>query len=69
MTDYIDTALRIFTYLCSMFLYLIVTLVANVIAGIILGDCDDMFPAWFAGMILFSSAMVVAVMYRMGMTV
>lgn len=69
MTDYIDTALRIFTCFCSAVLYLVVTLVVNVVAGIILGDCDDMIPAWFTGMILFSSAMVVAVMYRMGMTV
>lgn len=61
MTDYIDTALRIFTCLCSAFLYLVVTLVVNVVAGIIFGDCDDMFPAWFTGMILFSSAMIVAV--------
>lgn len=62
MTDYIDTALRIFTFFCSAFLYLVVTLVVNVVAGIIFGDCDDMFPAWFTGMILFSSAMIVAVM-------
>ena len=69
MTDYIDTALRIFTCFCSALLYLVVTLVVNVVVGIIFGDCDDMFPAWFTGMILFSSAMIVAVMYRMGVTV
>ena len=61
MTDYIDTALRIFTCFCSAFFYLVVTLVVNVVAGIIWGDCDDLFPAWLTGMILFSSAMVVAV--------
>ena len=61
MIDYIDTALRIFTCFCSASLYLVVTVVVNVVAEIICGDCDDMFPAWFAGMILFSSAMVVAV--------
>lgn len=62
MTDYIDTALRIFTFLCSMLLYLIVTGVVNMIADIILGNCNDMIPAWFMGMLLFSAAMVVAVM-------
>ena len=63
--DYIDTELRIFTFFCSAFLYLVVTVVVNVVAGIIWGDCDDMFPAWFTGMLLFSSAMIVAVMEAM----
>ena len=62
MTDYIDTALRIFVFLCSVFLYLIVTVAVNIVADKILGDCDDMIPAWFTGMTLFSAAMTVAVM-------
>lgn len=62
MTDYIDKALRIFVFLCSVFLYLIVTGVVNIVADKIFGGCDDMIPAWFTGMILFSAAMTVAVM-------
>ena len=62
MTDYIDTELRIFVVLCSVFFYLIVTVVVNIVADKIFGGCDDMFPAWFTGMLLFSAAMTVAVM-------
>ena len=62
MTDYIDTAFQIFVFLCSVFLYLIVTGVVNIVADKLFWDCDDMIPAWFTGMILFSAAMTVAVM-------
>ena len=62
MTDYIDTAFQIFVFLCSAFLYLIVTVMVNAVVDKLFCDCDDMFPAWFAGMILFSAAMTVAVM-------
>ena len=62
MTDYNDTALWIFTCFCSALLYLVVTMVVNVVASIIFGDCDDMFPAWVTGMILYLTAMTIAVM-------
>lgn len=62
MMDDIDTALRISVFLYSVLLYLIVTGVVNILADKIFGGCDDMFPAWFTGMILFSAAMTVAVM-------
>lgn len=52
----IDYALKIFILICGGFIYTIITALANAAEERVMGDADDFFYAWFAGMVMFAAA-------------